>query len=300
MKEHTLGSGLSCAGLRNKTFVQEQSMDIDYFTYYSHTVPDSRRQKFMVELQKLVANWPLESDKRMRGRKKTLHPLLKPVFFTLLHQTLDYKKSACIFLDLFLESRINRENGSDVADRDGNPEAVGRFCLKSQIPLSSQFKIYFALDNMDIPAIKVEVMSRFQSMRRLYRVLPLQLRDLIYKQRAHSQGVSSQHQECLLHFQVKHLESSLLTGKDHRKDHTIGVDESHLQKNELDSRIEICISNLLRILFQLDLPKFLHVKGHSSVNKSITISPKLVTIMTDIAKLRKNSKFLVNTEKRDE
>lgn len=54
-------------------------------------------------------------------------------------------------------------DGSDVADRDGNPEAVGRFCLKSQIPLSSQFKIYFALDNMDIPAIKVEVVCFYST-----------------------------------------------------------------------------------------------------------------------------------------
>ncbi|KAM3280775.1 hypothetical protein P3S67_027795 [Capsicum chacoense] len=44
----------------------------------NQTVPDSRRQKFMVELQKLVEEWPLEVIKRQKDERRkelaaTLH-----------------------------------------------------------------------------------------------------------------------------------------------------------------------------------------------------------------------------------
>ncbi|XP_055827928.1 uncharacterized protein LOC129896123 isoform X2 [Solanum dulcamara] len=68
MKEHTLGSGLSCA----KGFlIDHKPADAAaVIQLLNQTVPDSRRQKFMVELQKLVADWPLEVIKLQKDERR--------------------------------------------------------------------------------------------------------------------------------------------------------------------------------------------------------------------------------------
>lgn len=46
-------------------------------------------------------------------------------------------------------------DGSDVAERDGNPEAVRKILFEiSDIFVFTRFRSYFALENMSIPAIK--------------------------------------------------------------------------------------------------------------------------------------------------
>ncbi|PHU20964.1 putative NADH dehydrogenase [ubiquinone] 1 alpha subcomplex subunit 5, mitochondrial [Capsicum chinense] len=76
MKEHSLGSGLSCA----KAFLIDHKPEdaAAVIQLLNQTVPDSRRQKFMVELQKLVEEWPLEVIKRQKDERRkelaaTLH-----------------------------------------------------------------------------------------------------------------------------------------------------------------------------------------------------------------------------------
>ncbi|KAF3616648.1 putative NADH dehydrogenase [ubiquinone] 1 alpha subcomplex subunit 5, mitochondrial [Capsicum annuum] len=76
MKEHSLESGLSCA----KAFLIDHKPEdaAAVIQLLNQTVPDSRRQKFMVELQKLVEEWPLEVIKRQKDERRkelaaTLH-----------------------------------------------------------------------------------------------------------------------------------------------------------------------------------------------------------------------------------
>ncbi|KAH0654444.1 hypothetical protein KY290_031420 [Solanum tuberosum] len=68
VKEHTLGSGLSCA----KGFLIDHKPEDAAAVIHllNQTVPDSRRQKFMAELQKLVADWPLEVIKRQKDERR--------------------------------------------------------------------------------------------------------------------------------------------------------------------------------------------------------------------------------------
>ncbi|TMW91433.1 hypothetical protein EJD97_014347 [Solanum chilense] len=68
MKEHTLGSGLSCA----KGFlIDHKPKDAAAVIHLlNQTVPDSRKQKFMADLQKLVADWPLEVIKRQKDERR--------------------------------------------------------------------------------------------------------------------------------------------------------------------------------------------------------------------------------------
>ncbi|XP_015080468.1 uncharacterized protein LOC107024091 [Solanum pennellii] len=68
MKEHTLGSGLSCA----KGFLIDHKPEDAAAVIHllNQTVPDSRKQKFMAELQKLVAGWPLEVIKRQKDERR--------------------------------------------------------------------------------------------------------------------------------------------------------------------------------------------------------------------------------------
>ncbi|CAN4109982.1 unnamed protein product [Withania somnifera] len=68
MKEHTLGSGLSCA----KGFLIDHKPEdaAAVIQLLNQTVPNSRRQNFMVELQKLVADWPLEVIKRQNDERR--------------------------------------------------------------------------------------------------------------------------------------------------------------------------------------------------------------------------------------
>ncbi|KAG5572312.1 hypothetical protein H5410_062078 [Solanum commersonii] len=94
MKEHTRGSGLSCAKeihflsfdvftclpflFQHKTELPRRGFLIDHkpedvaatIQLLNQTVPDSRRQNFMVELQKLAADWPLEVIKRQKDERK--------------------------------------------------------------------------------------------------------------------------------------------------------------------------------------------------------------------------------------
>ncbi|XP_055824794.1 uncharacterized protein LOC129893307 [Solanum dulcamara] len=83
MKERTLGSGLSCA----KGFLVDHKPEdaAAIIHLLNQTVPDSRRQKFMVELQKLVADWPLEVIKRQKDeRRKELAATLEHDIRTML------------------------------------------------------------------------------------------------------------------------------------------------------------------------------------------------------------------------
>nr|XP_009774826.1 PREDICTED: uncharacterized protein LOC104224818 isoform X2 [Nicotiana sylvestris] len=68
MKEHTLASGLSCA----KAFLinHKPGDAAAIIQLLNQTIPDSRRQNFMVELQKLVTDWPLEVIKRQKDEKR--------------------------------------------------------------------------------------------------------------------------------------------------------------------------------------------------------------------------------------
>ncbi|XP_060187616.1 uncharacterized protein LOC132616877 isoform X2 [Lycium barbarum] len=68
MKEHTLATGISCA----KGFLIDHKTEdaAAVIQLLNQTVPDSRRQKFMVELQKLVADWPLEVIKRQKDERR--------------------------------------------------------------------------------------------------------------------------------------------------------------------------------------------------------------------------------------
>ncbi|KAK4337987.1 hypothetical protein RND71_042474 [Anisodus tanguticus] len=68
MKEHTLASGLSCA----KGFLIDHKPEdaAAVIQLLNLTVPDSRRQNFIVELQKLVADWPLEVIKLQKDERK--------------------------------------------------------------------------------------------------------------------------------------------------------------------------------------------------------------------------------------
>ncbi|XP_059283847.1 uncharacterized protein LOC132037361 isoform X3 [Lycium ferocissimum] len=68
MKEHTLATGLSCA----KGFLIDQKPEdaAAVIQLLNQTVPNSRRQNFMVELQKLVADWPLEVIKRQKDERR--------------------------------------------------------------------------------------------------------------------------------------------------------------------------------------------------------------------------------------
>ncbi|NP_001312781.1 uncharacterized LOC107810057 [Nicotiana tabacum] len=68
MKEHTLASGLSCA----KAFLIDHKPGdaAAIIQSLNQTIPDSRRQNFMIELQKLVADWPLEVIKRQKDEKR--------------------------------------------------------------------------------------------------------------------------------------------------------------------------------------------------------------------------------------
>ncbi|XP_019245864.1 PREDICTED: uncharacterized protein LOC109225598 isoform X2 [Nicotiana attenuata] len=67
-KEHTLASGLSCA----KAFLIDHKPGdaAAIIQLLNQTIPDSRRQNFMVELQKLVTDWPLEVIKRQKDEKR--------------------------------------------------------------------------------------------------------------------------------------------------------------------------------------------------------------------------------------
>ncbi|KAM3301701.1 putative protein isoform X2 [Capsicum chacoense] len=68
MKEHSLGSGLSCA----KAFLIDHKPEdaAAVIQLLNQTVPDSRRQKFIDELQKLVEEWPLEVIKRQKDERR--------------------------------------------------------------------------------------------------------------------------------------------------------------------------------------------------------------------------------------
>ncbi|XP_010324002.1 uncharacterized protein [Solanum lycopersicum] len=68
MKEHTLGSGLSCA----KGFLIDHKPEDAAAVIHllNQSVPDSRKQKFIAELQKLVADWPLEVIKRQKDERR--------------------------------------------------------------------------------------------------------------------------------------------------------------------------------------------------------------------------------------
>lgn len=84
MKEHTLGSGLSCA----KGFLIDHKPEdaAAVIQLLNQTVPNSRRQNFMVELHKLVADWPLEVIKRQKDeRRKELAATLQHDIPTMLN-----------------------------------------------------------------------------------------------------------------------------------------------------------------------------------------------------------------------
>lgn len=68
MKEHTLGSGLSCA----KGFLIDHKPEDAAAVIHllNQSVPDSRKQKFIAELQKLVVDWPLEVIKRQKDERR--------------------------------------------------------------------------------------------------------------------------------------------------------------------------------------------------------------------------------------
>ncbi|OIT05579.1 PREDICTED: uncharacterized protein LOC109244249 [Nicotiana attenuata] len=68
MKEHTLASGLSCA---KALLIDHKPGDAAAIIQsLNQTIPDSRRQNLMIELQKLVADWPLEVIKRQKDEKR--------------------------------------------------------------------------------------------------------------------------------------------------------------------------------------------------------------------------------------
>ncbi|PHT76512.1 hypothetical protein T459_20034 [Capsicum annuum] len=131
MKEHSLGSGLSCA----------------------KTVPDSRRQKFIDELQKLVEEWPLEVIKRQKDEKR------KELAATLQHD-LPTMLSALSNMGLKLNVLFDID-WSDPAERDGSPEAVRRFCsLKCQLSLSLHSSVsILLLGKHEYPCNKIEATS---------------------------------------------------------------------------------------------------------------------------------------------